>query len=93
MSNEGSRRKANSFIIPLESLLELHNEPLQEELSHAWEFRVNNSCHRCVYWREGQTSSLRLHDTSAKESSTSDQVLAKKLRDDVLDVRDVDFID
>jgi hypothetical protein len=91
--NECRRRKANSLVIPLVTLPELHDQPLDQELSNLRQLRVYNRRHRRIDGCEGQTRRLRFHDRSTKQASSSDQVLAKQLRHDVLDVRRVDLVD
>ena len=66
MCNKCCRRQTDSFIIPLESLLELNDQTIEQELSNLRKFRVDNSRHSCIYRREWQACGLSFHDTSAE---------------------------
>lgn len=93
MGNKCRRRKADRFVVALETFFELYDEPLEQELSHVRKFGVDYSNHRRIYWSEWQACSLRLHDAAAEQSPASDQVFAKQLGYDELDVRDINFVD
>jgi hypothetical protein len=65
--NEGRGRDADSFIISLECLAELNNQPRDQQLSNLRQLCVHNSGHCRVNGRKWQTGSLGLHDRSAEQ--------------------------
>lgn len=93
MGNERRGRYADCLVVSLECLSELDNETVEQQLADLGQFCVDNSRHRSVDRCEGQTGRLGFHDTSAKQTATAHQVLAKELRDDELDVGNVDLVD
>lgn len=90
---ERRRRQADRLVIPLESFAELHNQALDKQLTNLRQLSIHNSRHGRINRRKRQTRSLRLHNRPAKQTPSANQILAKQLRNNVLDVRRVDFID
>lgn len=93
MGDKGGRRDTDCFIITLERLSKLDDQPAEQKLSNLWQFRVHDCSHRSVDRREGQTGCLCLHNAPAEETTATDQVLSKQFRHDMLDVRDIDLVD
>lgn len=93
MSKESSAAQANSFVISLVGLAELNNQPVNEQFSNLGQLGVDDCSHGSIDRGEGQTSSLSLHDATAEQTTSSDQVLGKQLGDNMLDVGDVDLVD
>lgn len=91
--NEGRGRDADSFVISLERLAELNNQPRYKKFSNLRQLCVHNGGHRRVDGRKWQTGGLRLHDRSAEQPTATNQILTKKLRHDILDIRDIDLVD
>src|ERR1700761_4512536 len=93
MGDEGRAAVTHALVVAFEGLPELDDEPVDEELANLWKLGVHDSSHGCVYRGERQAGRLCFHDTPAEEASSADEILAEQLRDDVLDVRYVDFVD
>ena len=66
MRNEGCGRETDCFVVPFEAFLELHNQALEQKLTHIGELCIDDGDHSSIYWCEGQTCSLRFHDASAE---------------------------
>jgi hypothetical protein len=84
-------RNETNLVVPLERPPKLRDEPGQDELSDLRKLGVDDGDEGGKDGREGQGGCLGFHDRPRKETSSSDEVLAKQLGDDVLDVRYVDL--
>lgn len=81
------------LVIALECTTELADQPGQEQLPNLGQLRVDDGDKRSKDGSERQTGGLGLHDTPSEQAATANKVFLEKLRDDVLDVRDVDSVD
>jgi hypothetical protein len=86
MSEERRRSYGHRFVVSLESLPELNNQALDQQLSALGKFRVDDRNHGCINGGERQTGCLRLHDRPAEQAATTDQVLSKQLWHNLLDI-------
>jgi hypothetical protein len=93
VSDESRRRNADSFVVSLECLAELDDQSRQQQVSDLRKFGVDNRRHRRVDGCKRQTGRLRLHDGTAEQAPSSNQVLSKQLGNDELDIRNVDLVD
>jgi hypothetical protein len=91
--NKGRGRDADSLVISLECLAKLNDQPRDQQLSDLRQLRVHNGSHRRVDGRKRQTGSLRFHNGPAEQTTTPNQILAKQLGHDVLDVGHIDLVD
>jgi hypothetical protein len=62
MGEECGRREANGLVVSLEALAELHDEPLDEQLTNLGKLRIHDRSHGGINGCEWQTRSLGLHD-------------------------------
>lgn len=90
---EGRAGHADGLVATLEALAEGHDEALDEKLADGRQLGVDNGGHGGEHGREGQRRRLRLHHAAAEQAAALDEVLAKELGDNVLDVRVVDLVD
>ena len=90
-SNHG--RKETYFIVTLESSSELTDQSSQDQLSHLRQFRVDDSDEGSENRGKWQTGCLGLHDTASKQSTSTNEILRKQFRHNVLYVGHVDSID
>jgi hypothetical protein len=93
VSDESRGRNADGFVVSLERFAELDDQSGQQQVSDLRKFRVDNRRHRSVDRCKGQTGRLRLHDGTAEQAPSSNQVFSKQLGNDELDVGDVDLVD
>jgi hypothetical protein len=93
VGQEGSAAQANSLVIALESLAELNDQAVDQQLADLRKFGIDNGDHGSVDGSKGQTGSLSLHDASAKETAATDKILAEQLWNNVFDVGNVDLVD
>ncbi|GJC95161.1 hypothetical protein ColKHC_03987 [Colletotrichum higginsianum] len=93
MGQEGGGRDADGLVAALEALAEGYDEALDKELADGRQFRVDDGGHGGEDGSEGQRGGLCLHDGATEQAAALDQVLAKQLGDDVLDVGVVDLVD
>jgi hypothetical protein len=77
VGQESGAAQANSLVIALEGLAELNYQAIDQQLANLRELGVDNSNHSGVDGCKRQTGSLSLHDATAKETTTADEVLAK----------------
>jgi hypothetical protein len=81
------------LVVALETSPKLTDQASQEELAHLWKFGIDDSSHGRKDGSERQRGRLRSHHAPAVETSPTDEVLSKQLRDDLLDVGYVDLVD
>jgi hypothetical protein len=93
VGQEGGAAQTDSLVVTLESLAELYDQAVDQQLADLREFGVDDGDHGGVNGSKRQTGSLGLHDASTKETTATDEVLAEQLRNDVFDVGDVDLVD
>lgn len=84
--DERGARQTHRLVVPLERLAELHHQPVDQQLAHLRELRVDHGRHCRVDWRKRQGRRLRLHDAPAVQPASAYQVLVEQLGDNVLDV-------
>jgi len=93
MRKEHGGCDGDRLVISLERLPELHNKTADEQVANLRQFCVHDCHHGGINGGEGQTRGLCLHDGSAKQPPATDEVLPKKLRNNLLDVCDIAFVD
>lgn len=86
MRNKGGAAVTDALVVALEGFPKLGDESVDQKLAHLGELGVHDRDHGCIDWREWQTGSLCLHDASAKQTSSTDEVLVEELWHDVLDI-------
>ena len=93
MGDESRQRHCHQLVVALERTAELEHYTLQQELAHLWEFRVDDGYKGGVHVREAGRGELCLHQGTAEQAATADEVLLEELGDDIADVHDVHFVD
>ena len=82
-------KRTTHFIIPLEGLSELPDQPVQHQLLHLQELHVDDGDQHCKDGHIWQGHCLRLHHAPHKEALPPDQVLREQLWNDMLDIRHI----
>lgn len=93
VGDKRGRGQTDGLVISPKRLAELHDESVQQQFPHLRELRVDDGRHGGVDGGERERRRLGLHDASAEQAAAADQILAKELGNDVLDVGDVDLVD
>lgn len=79
------------LVIALISTTELGDQANEHELADLRKLGVHNGDEGSEDGSEGEGRRLRPHNRARKEALSANEVLAKELRNDVLDVGDVDL--
>ena len=80
------------LVISLVCSSELTDQADKDQLSDLWQLRIDNSYERREDRGEGKRRRLSTHERPCEQALSTDQVLAKQLRHDVLDIRYVDLM-
>lgn len=86
-------RQANKLVVATVGALKLHDDPLQQQLADLGHLGVDHRNETGIYVRERRGGHLRLHEGTAQNTASANDILSKKFRDDILDVGNVDLVD
>lgn len=81
------------LVIAAERALELDSETCQQKSTHVGQLCVDDRSNSGIDRSESYTGRLCLHEATAEETTATDEIFTKEVRDNHFDVAGVDLVD